>query len=554
MTSSENRVPLADLAVRCGLWLALAAGLALKGVILLTHSITFDADEAVLGVMARHILTGERPLFFYGQSYMGALDAYLTVPFFLVFGQTVIAMRLLQVCLFAGVIATTYRLALRLDQDRSAALMALVLVAAPPVLFSLYTSSTLGNYVEILLFNNLLLLIGLDLVNGKRQVFGWWIAFGVIAGVGWWSMALIVTSLAPLAIVGLIRLWKSLPWRGLGVTVAGFALGAAPWIYTTLVHGAGATVSDLSGSWFSGPSALGDRLLSLFLFNLTALFGLRPPWSVEWILLPVGLIVVVVYGAVIWQNGRLIRQAVHAGEPQVLSALIVLGWLVLLILFLATPFGGDPTGRYLLPVYPGLALLTGSWLARLRRGEGSTPWPRAALAAWAIFALLVGYNLWGSVGAVLKNPPGLTKQFDPISQIPEDHDAELVRFLDSVGADRGYSNYWIAFRFAFLTGDRIVFSPRLPYKADLSYTYGDDRYPPYSQAVDAAPQVVYVISNPEQSPLAERLAQRLGELKVTFLRKDIGPYAVFYNLSRKVTPDDLGPFGKVTGAAIHTSN
>ncbi len=35
-----------------------------------------DSDEATMGLMALHINTrGEHPIFFYGQNYMGALEA-----------------------------------------------------------------------------------------------------------------------------------------------------------------------------------------------------------------------------------------------------------------------------------------------------------------------------------------------------------------------------------------------------------------------------------------------------------------------------------------------
>jgi hypothetical protein len=60
-----------------------------------------------------------------------------------------------------------------------------------------------------------------------------------------------------------------------------------------------------------------------------------------------------------------------------------------------------------------------------------------------LLVLCLGYNLWGNVRSMLQYPPGLTKQFDPISQIPHDHDQELIDFLDSINADRGYSNTWI---------------------------------------------------------------------------------------------------------------
>ncbi len=45
-------------------------------------------DEAVTGEMALHILKGEPQLFFWGQPYMGALEAYLSAFLFYLFGSS----------------------------------------------------------------------------------------------------------------------------------------------------------------------------------------------------------------------------------------------------------------------------------------------------------------------------------------------------------------------------------------------------------------------------------------------------------------------------------
>ncbi|MBN1310563.1 MAG: hypothetical protein JXB30_04020 [Anaerolineae bacterium] len=540
-----------------GLCPAILLGAGLKAAILLTGSITFDADEAILGLMARHILQGARPLFFYGQSYMGALDAYLIAVAFLIGGQTVLMARLVQAALYLGVLVTTYGLAYRLSRDQFASTAAALLIALPPVLFSLYTTSTLGDYVEILLINNLLFQIGWDILSGDKTSMGWWLPAGILAGLGWWSMALVVVSMVPLAIIGLWHFRRDVPWGRVGVLALGFVIGALPWIVGTMQRGPGAMLSDLSGAWFSvsgvegvaqGP---GFRLLSLGLFNIPALFGLRPPWSVDWIALPIGALIALLYVFVLWRAARrALSPDKEGGSPRrlMLSSLL-LGWVVLLLLFVLSPFGGDPTGRYLLPLYPLLAIMVGDWLGRARQGIGGVPRRWGAAIALSLLILCLGYNLWGNVRSMLDNPPGLTTQFDLISHIPHDHDEELIAFLDSIGADRGYSNTWVTFRFAFLTQERIVFSPRLPYKADMSYTYGDDRYPPYSQAVETARDVVYVTSRHPR--LDEEIGRRLGALGVTFRKREIGPYTVFYGLDRHVTPDELGAFGEVTGRAIH---
>ena len=58
--------------------------------------VPFNSDEAVVALMARHILQGERPIFFYGQAYMGSADAYLVATGFWVFGEQVWVIRLIE--------------------------------------------------------------------------------------------------------------------------------------------------------------------------------------------------------------------------------------------------------------------------------------------------------------------------------------------------------------------------------------------------------------------------------------------------------------------------
>ncbi len=546
--------PIVRLPAHIGLWVALLLGAALKASLLLSNSITFDADEAIVALMARHILQGEHPLFFYGQSYMGALDAYLLAPVFLIFGQTVLAVRLVQIVLYLAVLATTYLLACRLGKNPFAATAAALLVAIPPVLFSLYTTATLGNYVEILLINNLLWLLGWDILAERGQVSLWWLIAGFLVGLGWWAMALVLVSVGPLALLGLWRFrpgaMRRWPWRKFGLLVLGLIVGVTPWLIATVQRGADATLSDLLGTWFvtaPGDKRLGGvgyRLFSMLLFNLPSLFGLRPPWSVEWIALPVGIVVLGSCLSALWWAIRRLHSVDEPDGVRIALASLLGAWLFLLLLFVFSPFGSDPTGRYLLPLYTPLAILFGGWLdSKLSSGR----WGR--ILAPILLLLCLCYNFWGNLRSMLHNPPGLTTQFDPISHIPHDHDDALIAFLDSIGADRGYSNYWVAFRFAFLTGERIIFSPRLPYKADLSYTYGDDRYRPYTQALEAAERVVYVTSN--NPSLDAEIRSRFEKLGVAYREKGIGPYTVFYALSQKVTPDDLGPFGVVSERAIH---
>ena len=68
------------------------AGLVLVGALLrldFMRAIGFiiDGDEAIVGLMAKHILErGELPVFYYGQHYMGSLESILASTSFAVFG------------------------------------------------------------------------------------------------------------------------------------------------------------------------------------------------------------------------------------------------------------------------------------------------------------------------------------------------------------------------------------------------------------------------------------------------------------------------------------
>src|SRR3972149_5366733 len=90
-----------------GLLMALALAVVLKALLLALDAFPFNADEAVVALMARHILQGERPVFFYGQAYLGSTDAWLIAGAFLIFGQRVIAIRIAQSVLYLGTIVTT---------------------------------------------------------------------------------------------------------------------------------------------------------------------------------------------------------------------------------------------------------------------------------------------------------------------------------------------------------------------------------------------------------------------------------------------------------------
>jgi hypothetical protein len=505
--------------------------------------VPFNADEAVLALMARHILQGERPIFFYGQAYLGSLDAFLVAAGFRFLGAQVWVIRLLQTCLYLGTLITTALLGRRVFPSRWVGLLAVLLLAIPTVNVSLYTTVSLGGYGEALLIGNLILLVALQIKRawyaGRRRSL--WLAtgfWGFLAGFGLWAFGLTLIYSLPAGlflffslILPVVRQRQAHRLAGLFMLLAaGFLLGAAPWLSFAGQHGWQLLIFELSGSAIASvdSGALAVRLLhhlgSLLLLGTSVIFGLRPPWEVRWLGLPILPFALFFWlGVCAW----MVRKTIH--RPRSYSQLLLPGVvLFLLVGFLITSFGVDPSGRYFVPLAVPLALFAADWILVVARRRRSL--------AYVLVTLVIGYQLWGNLQAAASST-GLTTQFSPPSQIDHQYDLQLMQFLQSQGETTGYSNYWVSYPLAFLSNETLIFTPRLPYHTDLKYTRRDDRYPPYDQIVDRSSHVAYITTrNPA---LDDYLREHFQTLHVSWSEQRIGDYRVYYRFSRVVRPDEI---------------
>ncbi|MHB8628018.1 MAG: glycosyltransferase family 39 protein [Aggregatilineales bacterium] len=512
-------------------WLpVLVVALALRVIVLASGAVSFHSDEAIIALMARHINQGlPIPTFFYGQAYMGSLDAILVASGFRVFGEQVLTIRLVESALYLAIVSATTGLAFRLTGQAWIAIVTGLLVAIPPVTMTLYTTMTLGGYNETLLFGTLALWLGYDLSTDYPDSIGRWALLGAIAGLGWWTNGLIVVYLLPVTVYLLASLYRRFSARRIAIAFLCFVIGSLPWWLYNFNHNWDA-LHWLTGSLQSANGVVfgpGIRAFSLFFIGLPAAFGVRFSWQASWwsgiwsgpiIAIYVLALVIGVYRA---------RKAAGA-ERYLLTLLIGFG-----VVFIVSAFGSDPSGRYFVPIMPILAMLLAIVAYELWQRVG-----RRRIVGTALIGSVLAFQLAGNVVAMTTIPPGITSQFDPANDFTNAYDQALIDFLLTHNATLGYGTYWVTFRIAFLSQERVILDAWLPNKESLIYTSVDRRYPPYTQAVEAAAHPVYVTAN--LPSLDAILVDKLAQAGITYQRQVIGPYTVYYDLSHRITPDVLG--------------
>ncbi len=499
--------------------------IALRVALLAANVVPFDSDEAVVALMAKHILqNGERPIFFYGQPYSGALDAYLTAGVYALMGPGVLGGRLVQMALFALYVVMVYLLAGRVTGSRWAASASALLVAASTPLLTTYTLVSVGGYGESLVLGTLILWLALCVTDDRatlRHNLWAWVALGGAGGLAFWVLGIAVVYLFPAA---LFILWRDRmrQWRLYIVAIIAFVVFSSPWWSYDFTH------DHASIQFFTKiPGLKLDNPLIGLWFSLTVLWGMRFPWRADLILVPFTVPLVALYIVTFLYIVRPRQAETHTTNRVLL--LIQTGLYV--VLFASGHSGVDVTGRYLLPLVAAGAVFVAMLLGSIRREH-----PRLAMV---LLGYVAAFNLVGTGLAARNTPPGLTTVSMPIARFDNRSDAALISFLADHNGARGYSSFWVTYRIAFESDEHVILAARLPYKEDLEYWPSDAGYEPYNRAADESATAVYVTA--QHPRLDALLRERLTGSGVTFLEQQIGPYRVFYDLSHKVLPDHILP-------------
>jgi 4-amino-4-deoxy-L-arabinose transferase-like glycosyltransferase len=522
---------------RDGWFLVIIIGImfAWKIILLIKNAFPFNSDEAIVALMAKHILSGERPVFFYGQAYMGSLDAYLTAFMFMLTVQKVFAIRIVQSLLYAFTILITYFIGKRAFQSSKAGGIAAILLALPTVNATLYTTVSLGGYGEAMLIGVSMLWLALGISNKisaeqpmQKPLF----LMAFLSGFGLWVNGL--------SMVYIIPAWIYIFWmyftakqyerklNHIFIPICGVLLGLFPILIFVIQNGIQSVWMELFGSAVSVEQAnwfvrAGSHLLYLIIFGIPVMLGMRPPWSSE---LQLIWLIPLIFPLVFTMGFQLYTDLRRKACPD--AVYLFLGVILLLFgMFIGTSFGVDPSGRYFVPLIIPAALLSGYALDRLIQKQ------------WIIYGLVFAFLIYqGAVTWQLsEKTPYLTTQFYTPAMVNHQSDEELITFLTDNDLHYGYSNYWVSYPLAFLSDEKLIYVPALPYHPDLKFTERDNRYQPYADRVAASEEVNYIVTNNPE--LDEALRQVFTDNVIDYEYHEIGDFHIYYELSKTIRPNQF---------------
>jgi len=220
---------------RHAFFLAILAVAAVSRFILLFTSQTHvHSDEAIIGLMGKHIVEGRYdPFYMYGQSYNAgaAWEAYLAAIPFAIFGVGVIPLKSCIVVLSLACLVMFYAMMLRLYDRRTAALASLALALSPSLLKWHFQVRGYSWY-----FLSLPLLVDLywSVDSRSSAKAGRIFLFGVASGLSVWCLELVLAPVAALWFLLAVR--RKLTARSAALGLLGLITGYAPAIGFNLIH------------------------------------------------------------------------------------------------------------------------------------------------------------------------------------------------------------------------------------------------------------------------------------------------------------------------------
>jgi len=511
-------------------------GLALRLDLLIASNWVIDGDEAIVGLMAQHLATGKAssiPVFYYGQNYMGSLEPLMVAVLFWLTGDTAssVLLKLVPLTWSIALIPLGYLLACSMfgagerstqrlpsfkekpDFSRDlCGLAAAAYLALPPAPLMIWSTMARGGFIEVVVMATLALLLAIKWQ--ERRPLTLTASIGLVLGLGWWTNNQIIYALLPIGLWMLVNIWRSVAWPLLPLTIqlliglAAFILGGLPFWWFNLTN------DFISFEMFGG--ATGNKLWpqvgELFTVALPIIFGAKRFWhlgDVFWgstFLAWSAITVVLLIGAFSTRFSFL--------KFKTARDLVLLYAVTTCAVFTFSSFGWLTSApRYLLPLYPAIAVIFGLVISNIARISAVVP--------ILLLISVLGFNLCSVYlgGRALPGQP-VVANGERVAQ----SNSKLIAWLTNNNISMVEANYWIGYRLAFETNEAVRFR-----------VFGEPavvRIPAYEEiADDSLLSTIPLILMPSQ---LTSVSNALSELGFTFETERVGSYEIIKNRVSKI--------------------
>jgi hypothetical protein len=515
-----------------------------------------NSDEGTYGVMAINIaFHGDRPVFMYGQNYMGAIQAYIAAGAFRLFGISMFNLRIGLVFLFALFFCAMYLLT-SLLYSRGMALFTLLLLCLGSSYVIYRQVQAVGGWTETLFFGAFLYFVACWLaLPVKRNLslrlaayFGW----GLLVGLCLWSDVVIGPFILFAGQLLLKFCRRELfTKKVLALLIAGILLGGLPMIiynlHTTLLKdslltavglfGGGTVHSSLTYQLVHGP--LGVLLIGIpavtsggSVCDISQVLFLgghgsgavqctlaQGTWSLIWIALWISSAYLSIKGIRALprtietrtpeQQHKLVR--LYARQGLLVAAAISLCLFALNSASTSSPF---LSSRYILFIW----IATPALVYPLWQGANAT---RESTGGTARF-ILTNFKRLALLTIALLFLLGTVKAFQeiPATQATNAQQEDFIHNLDRIGAFHIYSDYWTCERVMFQSAGRINC-----FTVNESLDQGYERYLPNKAIVTSDPKSSWTF--PTNLPQAKAIAQRIAQSGKLYHRYEFDGYVVY---------------------------
>ena len=246
-----------------------------------TWGLPVSNDDAILLLMARHVLDGELATTLWNQPYNGALDAYLLAPG-LALGSHHAVFRLYELVCALLLVVLAGLLGRRVGGARAGGAAALLAAWGTPYMALMTATGPPPNFLMPLV-TGFPLLVGLRALDRDAPPAGRWALFGLglVCGLAVWNSSLAIPAFVGMG-AGLLAAGLRTRLSAAVAFGTGMAVGASPLVIARLVGASGARVTTAA----SAVTALRPRWLwgegvSDLVHALRGLLGLQVPLVVD---------------------------------------------------------------------------------------------------------------------------------------------------------------------------------------------------------------------------------------------------------------------------------